>query len=226
VLSFNGHDGNSYAIDVDEANWSFHPDDNVDVAIVKLNIDDNRWLTFACEMFADNEDSALFSKFGPGDLVYIVGLYRLFPGAAKISPVVHTGHVAMTPDEEIPIKDTTTGQVVSTRGYLIEAQTLEGLSGSPVFVRYTNATGVHYDRIMAYTERVYLVGLWQGAWDAIAGNILTEEIGQGRRVPVGMGITVPARRIMETLKIPELEQQRSDWIEQYRNKGAATMDCG
>jgi hypothetical protein len=38
--------------------------------------------------------------------------------------------------------DRLTKTLTKMRGYLIEAQTLEGLSGSPVFVRYTNPTGI------------------------------------------------------------------------------------
>jgi len=46
-----------------------------------------------------------------------------------------TGNVAVLPDpiERIPIRDRTTGEIVEAEVYLVEAQTLDGLSGSTGF---------------------------------------------------------------------------------------------
>ena len=224
IIGINDATGVSHIIDIDQANWSYHPDPNVDVAAVNFELNDDAWVVFTSENFID--ESQLFKQFGVGDLVYIVGLYRLFPGDAKISPIVHTGHIAMAPNDEIPAQNRTSGKIVGTRGYLIEAQTLEGLSGSPVFIRRTNVTGLSAGagRVVAYSDHVYLLGLWQGAWDGIAGDILSEQTGKGVRVPVGMGITVPAQRIMEVLKLPVLEQARVDWLTRQREMNAAIMD--
>jgi hypothetical protein len=210
--------------DVDEAAWYYHPNQDIDIAVMQIGIAGADWQPFPYEGFADHEQSALFSRFGVGDLVYIVGLYRLLPGRAKMSPIVHTGHVAMTPGEDIPIYNTTTKKTINTRGYLVEAQTLEGLSGSPVFVRYTNPTGMSsgVGRVVAYTDSVFLLGVWQGAWDGIPGDILSEEIGSNnRRVPVGMGITIPSRRITEVLELPELKERRQQGVERDLAENAA-----
>lgn len=218
--------GVSDTLDIDVAHWTYHPDPNVDVAVVDLARNDNAWLVFPTFGFADNNGTAVSSTFGVGDLVYIVGLYRLFPGGAKISPIVHTGHVAMTPDEDIPARNRQTDEIVGTRGYLIEAQTLEGLSGSPVFLRRTNITGISSGagKVVAYSDDVYLLGLWQGAWDGIAGDVLSERVGSNMRVPVGMGITIPSRRILETLQQPNLEKERAQRFKKAQEEKAATMD--
>ena len=99
---------------------------------------------------------------------------------------MHTGHIAMAPDDEIPVTNPKTGQVVKTRGYLIEAQTLQGLSGSPVFIRYTNVSGISSGmrRVVGYSNIVHLLRVWQGAWDGMSADILTEKLGRERRVPV------------------------------------------
>ena len=96
----------------------------------------------------------------------------------------------MAPDDEIPVTNPKTGQVVKTRGYLIEAQTLQGLSGSPVFIRYTNVSGISSGmrRVVGYSNIVHLLRVWQGAWDGMSADILTEKLGRERRVPVGIPV--------------------------------------
>jgi hypothetical protein len=227
VIGINNTDGSLDPFDVDEGRWVYHPDyPSVDLAVLRLGLSGTDHAHIPYEWFADNEGNALLSRFGTGDLVYIVGLYRLFPGSAKISPIVHTGHVGMAPDEEIPVMDRLTKTLTKMRGYLIEAQTLEGLSGSPVFVRYTNPTGISsgLGRVVGYIDNGFLLGVWQGAWEGVADDFLGEQVGQGARVPVGMGITIPARRITEILQLPEFAQERSDWIKQQQELVAATTD--
>jgi hypothetical protein len=226
VIGVNDALGHPHLIDIDEARWVYHEDPLVDIAVVNIDevLPHEAWVVYPSEHFVQR--NALFSRFGAGDLVYIVGLHRLFHGETKILPIVHTRHIAMTPDEEIPIINSNTGVVSGTRGYLIEAQTLNGLSGSPVFVRYTNVTGMITSdgRVAAYTHDVNLLGVWQGAWDRIAGDVLTEELHRDALVPVGMGIIVPAERIIQTLNSPSLERDRAEWLRLHREANAATMD--
>jgi hypothetical protein len=229
VVGINNAEGSLELLDVDEARWVYHLDyPSVDLAVIPMGVSGADWAPFPYEGFADHENSALFSRFGIGDLVYIVGLYRLFPGSVKMSPVVHTGHVAMTPDEELPVMNRTSRTLTKMRGYLIEAQTLEGLSGSPVFVRYTNPSAISsgVGRVAAYTDSVFLLGIWQGAFEGIADDTLGQQVGRGARVPVGMGITIPARRITEILQLPELVQERANWVRQQTEISAATTDNG
>ena len=71
------------------------------------------------------------------DLCYTVGLWRVLEGKERNLPIVHTGHLArLAGEERIPIKDPRQPDgVVLAHGYLVEAQTLSGLSGAPVFIR-------------------------------------------------------------------------------------------
>ena len=78
--------------------------------------------------------------------------------------------------------------------------------------------------MVGYIDNVFLLGVWQGAWEGVADDVLGEQVGQGARVPVGMGITIPARRITEILQLPEFAQERSDWIKQQQELVAATTD--
>jgi hypothetical protein len=66
---------------------------------------------------------------GIGDAVFITGLFSHHPGKARNLRVIRVGNIAAMPDE--PVK-TQRGEM---EAYLIEARSLGGLSGSPVFVR-------------------------------------------------------------------------------------------
>jgi hypothetical protein len=72
--------------------------------------------------------------------------------------------------------------------------------------------------VIAFTEHVYLLGIWQGAWSGEPEDVLAEQVGRGVRVPVGMGITLPARRITEILRLSSHEQERADCARQYRDQ--------
>jgi hypothetical protein len=225
VIGLNDSTGKLGTIDIDRADWHFPSDTNIDVAILQAGLSDAEWMAFDSQGFAARGDST-YPNFGTGDLVYIVGLYRLFPGKERVLPIVHTGHIAMMPDEEIPMRNRTTGEMSKVRGYLVEAQTLEGLSGSPVLVRYTNATGLFSERgrVMGYTENVYLLGLWSAAWDLPAGTILAQQIGKDARVPVGMGVTTPVERIVDMLNSDPFKRVREKWRAKRDEANAASLD--
>jgi hypothetical protein len=131
----------------------------------------------------------------------------------------------MLPDEKIPMLNRITKKLMMVNGYLIEAQTLEGLSGSPVFVRYTNPTNTFtaLGRVAGYTDHVFLLGLWNGAWDAPAAETLVEQIGKEARVPVGMGITTPSGQIFEILNSAALSNLRAEAKLATAAENAATM---
>ena len=104
-------------------------------------------------------------------------------------------------------------------GYLVEAQTLSGLSGAPVFIRRSIRLGMHASpdaapdtpetiNLVAYMEEVSLLGIWQAAWEAPAGEVVAVDRGRQMTVPVGMGVVVPAARIVDILELPELKEPR------------------
>jgi hypothetical protein len=226
VIGCNDKDGQLTEIDIDHAVWVFHDDETVDLAATNAGLTDADWLPLGTNWFATH-GARVQGNFGIGDLAYIVGLYRLFPGSGRILPIVHTGHIAMMPHEKIPMENRVTKKITHVDGYLVEAQTLEGLSGSPVFVRYTDTgmVGVEGRRVAAYTPEVYLLGLWAGAWDAPAGQTLVEQIGKQARVPVGMGVTVPSGKIFELLNSDHFRKQRADILAEQDATNAVSQDA-
>lgn len=161
-------------------------------------------------------------------------------GAKKNFPIVHTGHIAALPDkdERIPVIDRATGKISKVLGYLVEAQTLEGLSGSPAFVRDIVRvpqdlpsgfeTVSHRLTAEAYGE-ISLLGIYQGSWDGRPGEILAADRNLNDdkfRVPIGMGIVIPAAKIFEVLDMPKLKKMRKKVIDQKERNRAATTDDG
>jgi hypothetical protein len=134
-------------------------------------------------------------EIGVGDEVFVTGLFAHAAGSQRNLPIVRTGNIAMMPDEVIP---TDSGNI---EAYLIEARSIGGLSGSPVFVRQTVALGI---------GGFYLLGLMHGHWeiptdrknDSLMGNDLHG------KVNMGIAIVIPAKKILEVLNHPELVEMR------------------
>jgi hypothetical protein len=212
---------------IDNATWHYDPDPTVDVAVLPilglLNERDHYFRFIDDERESWWANKALKYGVGIGDFCYTVGLFRVLSGREQNLPVVHFGTVARPiygrDEEPIPIKDwrDPTGQkTILTRAYLIESQSLSGLSGAPVFVRATNHhvsdelikwnPGVSPDEMgdAVAMWHIHLIGIWQGAWDAPPADVLGAERGKGIRVPVGMGVVTPIDYVHNILGNDEL----------------------
>lgn len=208
VLRCMKKDGTIGRMEIEKIRWIYHPDEDVDVALIPLAMNEKvDWRTIPQEMLLDKKRRDTF-KIGVGDEVQIVGLYRLLHGKTRNLPIVHTGHIAMMPgDERIPVRDATTGVIKYARGFLVEAQTFEGLSGSPVFVRHTWHSKKKEGVIYACGPP-QLLGLWRSAWSAAPDEVLATQHPDARKVPVGMGVVEPLDGIMEALQLREVVEYR------------------
>jgi len=246
AIRFNKKGGGSGIELVEKAKWTFHPDETVDLAVLHCGYPD--WADcvpvpgnmlssparYDNELIsgATGEDPIMsLGSLGAGDITYVVGLFHLLHGRETNLPVIHTGHIALLPeDEKIPVANRITGQPQQVEGYLVEAHGLEGLSGAPVFARTSSpvtATYSHNGPPLAGGFRpahpvlgrlhghIVLLGLWQGSWDGEPAPALEQNQKLSRRVPVGMGVVVPASKVAETLNQPELVVARQ---EEYRRR--------
>lgn len=150
------------------------------------------------------------SNIGPGDDVFLSGLFTEVTETAANIPIVRLGNLAMMPGERIPWKD---GRMIEA--YLVESRSIGGLSGSPVFIRETITfdAGSRFSPRLVKTGqstsgslnvtglgRFYFLGSMIGHWDAPTGFSLPEN----EAVNMGISPVVPAHKIKEIITQPEL----------------------
>lgn len=207
--------------------WYRHPEgEKVDVALCPLPLPDTADVLHVGEdIFLDSPEKFTQLNIGVGDEVFIPGLFSKVQATVRNIPIVRTGTVAMLPDEPVPTK------LGDIEAHLIEARSIGGLSGSPVFVRRTLHMGFT-DKVTKKYELLggagsfYLLGLMHGQWDIdpkmINEPIITHVDGG---VNVGIAIVVPARKILEVLHLPELDTLRKATEDHVlESQGTSAMD--
>jgi hypothetical protein len=128
LLRFNLKSGGYTLVETDVAQWMLHPDESVDVGIVAFSIPSELDVRFLAESISATPDVIAKHRIGIGDDVFITGLFVNHYGAERNIPILRVGNIAAVPTE--PVKT----QLGATDAYLIEARSIGGLSGSPVFV--------------------------------------------------------------------------------------------
>ena len=208
----NTDDGGSETVLVDagleQTTWWYHPnDDSVDVAVMPFAPRANwRQKRIPARMILTRKK--MTSKgIGVGDEVYATGLFHFVTGQQKNLPIVRTGTIAMVPDERVPLGRWRTPDM---EAYLIEARSLGGLSGSPVFAQRSIKVhpAEHSGRQPIAAGAIFLLGLIHGHWDLPDEAI--DATGDGwaqprEKINIGIAIVVPADKILEVLEQPKLK---------------------
>ena len=215
--------------------WFFHTDSSVDVAMLQITFSLNAAngtldiRIIPSDLFCGPDVAA--EKIGPGDPIQTVGLFRHFSGVDSNFPIVHSGNIAAMPsDELIPVDDWDGGRErKKIEAYLVEQQSLAGLSGSPVFVVPTivisglPSKGGNVD-FAVNDSKFFVLGLWQGSWEGWPDDVLQRELRPGVRVPVGIGIVVPVQKIKEVLNMPKAKEDRERCRKILEEEGLPKLD--
>jgi len=203
-----------------DSKWWFHPkeDSSADVAAFPLLIPNDIAKTLDYVAIPTTalltDDDMEKGGIGEGDEVFIVGLFSYHSGSNKNLPIVRTGNIAMISDEPVQ-----TRKFGNMEAYLIEARSIGGLSGSPVFV--AKQTG---NRKWSISP----LGLVHGHWDIGPEKIIdvtAEDTAKRAGVNTGIAIVVPAKKILETVSREELSAQRARLEAAYIAKHSPTTDC-
>jgi hypothetical protein len=218
AIRYNNRDGFGQLEYVDVADWVFHPtDDTVDVAVLQIEVPSWADCVPYPQFGVLREDRFESKDFGPGDLVYTVGVWKLLYGKKKNLPFVHVGHIGLVPeDERVPVDGWLPrhGKTVFVEAYLTEGEPLNGASGSPVFVRRTLLTPLKKKNGKLPLEArmygsIWLLGLQSNNWTGKPGE--DYELPPGDKlVPRGINVVVPSMRINEVLDQPKLKARRQD----------------
>ena len=171
------------------------------------------------DMFVTPE-TAVVEGLGPGDDLYITGLFSEHYGKQRNLPIVRSGTLAAMPAE--PVADYQTG--LEYPAYIIEARSTGGLSGSPVFVRF--AVGrVHEKKINLQNDRFFFLGLVRGHWNYKSkGPALAFSEDEAQNVNMGMALVVPSDEVRRLLFSDALTAKRRDFDLQLAKQHAPTDD--
>jgi hypothetical protein len=204
--------------------WFLHPTDaTCDVAVTQVvHVGDADIIPIPIGEVLTSDDVKRLD-IGIGDEVFTTGLFSEVPNTTRNIPIVRHGNISMMPGE----------QIQTEYGYadvcLVEARSLGGLSGSPVFVRPTanvplqNAT---ISGFLALTTQVKLLGLMHGHWDVKESELNSPRLNHDRKCGVNYGVAIvtPAIKITETLDRPELKEIRMRNDERLKKRNVPGMD--
>lgn len=224
-LRLNATAGGVAWLETNVSEWFTHPDESLadDIAVLPqafpsdqidlLTIDTSSAATEA--IIAEND-------IGVGDELFFPGLFVNHHGQERNIPIVRVGNIAAMPGE--PIKTQNFG---SLEAYLVEARSIGGLSGSPVFVHLGLHRWIDGEIKQAQTGGplgehgiFYLLGLVHGHYeveaarqdDAVADGLSEEAINQG------IAIVVPVTRILDNIN-------RTEWVEGRETRDKAEADA-
>lgn len=175
--------------------WMTSTDPTVDVALIPTRLRDE------FDHMGIGEEAALTDELkekfgiGAGEPVIITGLFRHHEGSKQNIPIVRSGNLAVMDEEKI---STRLGMMDA---YLIEARSIGGLSGSPVFVNCGTIRRI--DGQMKVTDRPILIwmGLIHGHFDTDSTKVddVIEDSLNPEKVNVGIAIVVPVEKILEMI---------------------------
>jgi hypothetical protein len=145
-------------------------------------------------------------RIGIGDEVFITGLFVTHSGTERNIPILRVGNIAAVPEEAVKTP------MGAMEAYLIEARSIGGLSGSPVFVYLDpirQGAGPKGSILVSSGEdpiggSFFLLGLIHGHYDVPVVLDLDGADGlRDKAVNMGIAIVVPVTRIIETINQPE-----------------------
>jgi len=222
-LRVNCTDGTAKWVDMPLDGWIVNEAKACDLALKSFSLGDNLDWDHYHIPYDAFVDSTFIERWHvqEGDEVFSVGLYKRHEGTEKNIPIVRVGNIASMEQPDIPTK------FGATRAYLIESRSIAGLSGSPVFVNLgafrAQRTDVDKPAItlnlpMGGNSIIFgLLGIMHGHFD-----IKDED--SNKSVNEGIGVVIPAMRILEVLAAPFFQDQMRKRENEMLKRKEVTMD--
>ena len=215
LMRTNKATGAEWDSSVNIGRWERHPDSSVDVAILKIAIqgDHAGWST---DSFVTEESAQEDHKdIEVGDEVFFPGLFWPHYGTARNIPIVRIGNIAALREEKLG------PDYGEMDVYLVEARSIGGLSGSPVFMdvlaaRITKEISLRPS--IVGSSRFRLVGLISGHFkgtdkESQPGSISGDEL---EKLNMGIAFVTPSAKVLECLEVFMGEEKRE--IEEHRER--------
>jgi len=218
--------GDAKTIETNVSDWKFHPDETeVDVAILPFLTDletiaDVAWIPF--DMFLD-EYKKVENDISIGDEVFLTGLFYNHHGRKRNIPIVRVGNISAMPEEKVFTK------IGLIDAYLVEARSIGGISGSPVFVKVELDKHSQGHLLIGTGKRggkFFLLGLMHGHYDydLLTEDSITMDAKAKEVVNMGIAIVVPSEKIMEVINQPVIKELEMQIENKLREDLMPTMD--
>ena len=220
--------GNARWLNSNIDDWLFHPteSDSVDVAIFRTNMPDEfDHMSMPLPLIATDEIIKA-TRIGIGDEVFLAGLFVHHYGTQKNIPIIRVGNIAAMPEEPVEVR-----RFGLMDAYLIEARSLGGISGSPVFVhipaiRAKSLVKDTQTKLDPTGTAFFLLGLMHGHWDEMYTDedAIVEDAEKLKSINTGIAIVVPATKILEVINQPMIRKDEEKKVREARKKNLPTSD--
>jgi hypothetical protein len=210
--------GNASIVAAPKSNWLAHPDTEIDVMVCPAFMPTDKFDLLAVDLIGPmplSEASRQSEDVGVGDDVAIVGMFVSRLGERRNIPIVRSGTIAAMPLEHIKT------QYGFHHAYLIESRSIDGLSGSPVFLQLPRERVTTGSSIVPSRRPLYLLGMMLGHHEVINARDSIEIRQQSGTHPptenavtarvllnTGIGIVLPVSDLYVTVDQPLLINQR------------------
>ncbi|MCJ7515523.1 MAG: serine protease [Dehalococcoidia bacterium] len=218
-LRMNLRDTGAKLVEISIEQWLSHPSEpSVDVAVLNWapphEIFDYRYLPL--EMAATQE-IIKNENIGVGDDVFLTGLFQSHYGSQRNIPIIRVGNIAAMPEEKVH-----TEKLGDIDAYLIEARSIAGLSGSPVFAYIGEMRTVEGSVRFGRKGKLlfYLLGLMHGHFEQNKLGIdnLEQDSLINLQINMGIAIVIPVWKIMEVINQEIFANMRDATLRQKQEK--------
>ncbi len=205
-------------------NWIFHPkESNVDVAVLNWappqDIFDYRIVPL---VMTATEEVIKREEIGVGDDVFLTGLFANHYGLQRNLPIIRIGNIASMPEEKVHTE--TLGDIDA---YLVEARSIGGLSGSPVFAYIGTMRRIGTTMQMGRQGPLFFwLGLMHGHFDLskLEMDNLIEDSLTNLTINMGIAIVVPVWKILEVMNQEAFMKARKAALREARKKTLPTAE--
>jgi len=204
-LRVNLASGNAAWVKSELSDWYAHPTDStIDVSILKTGVPNDWDHVVVPYSLCVTETHIKQHEIGLGDEVFVTGLFRHHHGTLRNIPIVRVGNLSSMAEEKVQTRDFGLMEAL-----LVEARSIGGLSGSPVFVNL-GVTRMIGGQVKHATSNpiFFLIGLIHGHFDVATGSIDAAETDaidsvSAQHVNTGIAIVTPfhnARRVIDAFE--------------------------
>jgi hypothetical protein len=215
------HGSGTQMVDLTENAWAFADDPNVDVAVLGINIGyPFEVICLEAEYFATDAKLGEFGV-GIGDEISLIGLFTQRSGKKLNIPIMRTGIIAAMPDE--PLCDPKTGS--EFHAYLIEARSIGGLSGSPVFVHIPAHRARGFNKERPDEGYAVALGLIRGHWEFdISSDAAMDDFLNEGKLNSGIAMVTPIQEVTKIIMENEFFKKTRVQMEQALERGDAFVE--